>query len=123
MRSLNILVADDNDDGKIILERFLTRAGHAPTFVSDGKTCVEKALAGDFDVLLLDMNMPVLTGWDAAQQIRVRKTYNELPIIAFTAYAMQGDREKCLDAGCSDYLSKPINFAELTTLLAKYRDK
>lgn len=123
MRSLNILVADDNDDGKIILERFLTRAGHAPTFVSDGKACVEKALAGDFDVLLLDMNMPVLTGWDAAQQIRVRKTYNELPIIAFTAYAMQGDREKCLDAGCSDYLSKPINFAELSALLAKYGDR
>ncbi|MGE0408237.1 MAG: response regulator [Amphiplicatus sp.] len=120
MRRLKILIADDNADGRAILERYLRRAGHEAVFVSDGKVCVDKAISEDFDLVLLDMNMPVLDGWQAAEQIRVRKTYAELPIIAFTAYAMQGDREKCLDAGCTDYLAKPIDFAKLASFLEKY---
>lgn len=120
MRTLKILIADDNPDGQAILKRFLTRQGHEATFVEDGRACVERALAQDFDVVLLDMNMPVMDGWRAAEQIRAKKTYVELPIIAFTAYAMQGDREKCLDAGCTDYLSKPIDFAQLAAMLDKH---
>ncbi|MCK5746194.1 MAG: response regulator [Oricola sp.] len=120
MQPLKVLVADDNPDGRAILERFLARKNHQAVFVADGAACVERALSEDFDLVLLDMNMPVLDGWRAAERIRAAKTYAELPIIAFTAYAMQGDREKCLDAGCSDYLAKPIDFAELDALLRKH---
>ena len=117
MRPLKILIADDNEDNKAILERYLRRAGHAITAVSDGKQCVERSLEEAFDILLLDMNMPVLDGWKAAEQIRARKSYKELPIIALTAFAMEGDREKCCDAGCSDYLAKPVDFNSLTEML------
>ena len=120
MRPLKILIADDNPDGRAILERFLTRKGHEAVFVADGKACLDRVLGEDFDIVLLDMNMPVMDGWRAAELIRAQKTYQELPIIAFTAYAMQGDREKCLDAGCSDYLSKPIDFALLAAMLEKH---
>lgn len=117
MKTLSILVADDNVDGQAILGRFLRRGGHQPVFVSNGRDCVDKALSEEFDLLLLDMNMPILNGWEAAEKIRVRKSYAELPIIAFTAHAMQGDREKCLDAGCTDYLTKPIDFGALSAIL------
>ncbi len=120
MKPLRILVAEDNPDGKIILDRFLKRNGHHGTYVEDGKTCVDKALSEEFDVVLLDMNLPVLNGWQAAERIRAQKTYADLPIIAFTAFAMQGDKERCLDAGCTDYLAKPIDFSELKSLLEKY---
>ncbi|PQA89381.1 response regulator [Hyphococcus luteus] len=120
MRALKILIADDNADGRAILERYLKRKGCEAVFVADGKACLERALSEDFDVVLLDMNMPVMDGWRAAEQIRAQKTYEELPIIAFTAYAMRGDREKCLDAGCTDYLSKPIDFAQLSQMLEKH---
>ncbi len=120
MRSLKILIADDNPDGRAILERYLTRKGHDVASASDGKACLDRALSEDFDIVLLDMNMPVMDGWRAAEQIRAQKTYDELPIIAFTAYAMRGDREKCLDAGCSDYLPKPIDFTALAAMLEKH---
>lgn len=120
MKPLKILIADDNPDVKIILNRYLARAGHDVEMVSDGKACLDKALASAFDVVLLDMNMPVMNGWQTAEQLRARKAYDALPIIAFTAYAMEGDREKCLDAGCTDYLSKPIDFAKLKAMLNKY---
>ena len=120
MQPLKILIADDNPDGRAILERFLARNGHETVFVADGGACIEQALSQDFDILLLDMNMPVVDGWRAAEQIRAQKAYEELPIIAFTAYAMQGDREKCLDAGCTDYLPKPVDFPQLAAMLEKY---
>lgn len=123
MTALKILIADDNPDGRSILQRFLSRKGCEAVFVGDGKACVARALAENFDMVLLDMNMPVMDGWSAAEQIRAKKTYAELPIIAFTAYAMHGDREKCLDAGCTDYLSKPIDFAELSAMLEKHARK
>lgn len=117
---LKILVAEDNPDGRAILDRFFKRKGYSVTFVTDGKACVAEALSQDFDIVLLDMNMPILNGWQAAEQIRAQRSYEDLPIIAFTAFAMQGDREKCLDAGCTDYLTKPIDFAQLTSMLEKH---
>lgn len=117
---MKLLVAEDNPDGQVIMGRYLERRGHQVRFVSDGKACVSEALSGGYDIVFLDMNLPVLDGWRAAEKIRVQKTYEALPIIAITAHAMASDRAKCLAAGCSDYLSKPIDFTALSALLERY---
>jgi CheY-like chemotaxis protein len=87
--------------------------------VTNGADAVEFITQGDkFDILLLDLKMPVMDGFEAAKKIR--ETNSKIPIIAQTAYAFSSDREKALEAGCNDYISKPIDKNELIKLLAKY---
>jgi CheY-like chemotaxis protein len=82
----------------------------------DGKAGVEKARAGAYDLILMDMSLPEIDGWEATRQLRAAPETKTVPIIALTAHAMAGDREKALDAGCNDYDTKPI---ELDRLLGK----
>ncbi|MBN2581222.1 MAG: response regulator [Pirellulales bacterium] len=118
-----ILLMEDGDTNRKMLTRVLERAGAKVTTAEDGHTGVELALRKPFDVILMDMQMPLMDGYTAAALLRAQGA--TLPIVALTAHALKGDKEKCLQAGCSDYLSKPVNVEKLlhAVVEALNRDK
>ena len=120
VRCLNVLLAEDNNFNQQVAEVMITRMGHAVTIASDGREAVDIYQRAQFDVVLMDIQMPEMDGYQAAALMRAhqKKTGVRVPIIAVTAHAMSGDREKCLAAGMDDYLSKPIRRNELMRILA-----
>src|SRR5207302_4086790 len=113
--SLSILVAEDNDFNARLLEQLLLRRGHRVQLASDGRKALSLAKAGGFDLLLLDVHMPELDGFQVIQAIRERERSagGHLPVIALTARSQQEDRARCLAAGMDDFLAKPIQAADL----------
>jgi CheY-like chemotaxis protein len=111
-----ILLVEDNEMNRDMLSRRLERKGYEVAIAVDGLQGVEMAGAGDYDLILMDMSLPELDGWEATRQLRVKEATEKTPIIALTAHAMAGDRERAIDAGCDDYDTKPI---ELQRLLSK----
>lgn len=116
LEGLRVLVADDGSTNRKLLRLLLTRAHALVETVENGQKAIEKASETEFDVVLMDMQMPVLDGYEATRQLRAGGY--DRPIIAVTANAMKGDQTKCLRAGCSGYLSKPIDLGTLTRTLA-----
>ena len=108
-----ILLVEDNEMNRDMLSRRLQRKGHQVLIAIDGAQGVELAGSYEPDIILMDMSLPVLDGWEATQQLKAAPETNEIPIIALTAHAMAGDREKCLEVGCDDYDTKPIEFSRL----------
>jgi signal transduction histidine kinase/CheY-like chemotaxis protein len=117
---LRVLVAEDGPDNQRLIRTFLERLGCRVEIAGDGEAALARLLAGDkaFDAVLLDMQMPVMDGYATARELRRRGI--ELPIIALTANALAEERVRCLAAGCSDYLSKPIDRAALAACLARH---
>ena len=113
--SLRILVAEDNLINQKLAKYMLSNLGHEVTLAANGKEAVESSQNNQFDFILMDVQMPVMDGLEATRAIREREkqSYLHIPIIALTAHAMKGDRERCLEAGMDDYISKPINYSEL----------
>jgi len=111
-----ILLVEDNEMNRDMLSRRLARKGYEVAIAIDGREGVEKARDGAYDLVLMDMSLPEIDGWEATRQLRAAPETSALPIIALTAHAMSGDRERALEAGCNDYDTKPI---ELDRLLAK----
>jgi CheY-like chemotaxis protein len=111
-----ILLVEDNEMNQDMLTRRLQRRGHEVVVAADGAAGVEMARSEHPDLVLMDMSLPVLDGWEASRQIKSSSDTSGIPIIALTAHAMAGDREKALEAGCDDYDTKPI---ELPRLLEK----
>jgi CheY-like chemotaxis protein len=101
-----VLVIDDSEDNRFLIERVLSKQGMTVSLANNGVEGTEKALQSDFDIIVMDIQMPVMDGYTATQKIRANGFRN--PIIALTAHAMKGDRMKCLEAGCDSYLTKPI---------------
>lgn len=118
-KDARILVAEDNLSNQKLIELLLKKIGYRCDIVSDGQMALE-AVEGDgsYSLILMDMQMPNVTGYEATERMRAKGL--DIPIIALTANAMKGDRQKCLEAGCDDYLSKPINRQQLESLLNKY---
>jgi CheY-like chemotaxis protein/HPt (histidine-containing phosphotransfer) domain-containing protein len=112
-------VAEDNPVNQRLAESLLTRRGHRVVIVGNGRLAVDAVAASRFDVVLMDAQMPVLGGLEATKLIRdeERRTGRHLPIVAMTARAMAGDRERCLAAGMDDYIAKPIRVDELARVL------
>ena len=108
-----ILVVEDNEENRDALVRRLQRRGFDVLTAADGKAGVEKTKSEKPDLVLMDMNMPELDGWEATRQIKADAATQAVPVIAITAHAMQGDRERALAAGCSDYHTKPVEFPKL----------
>jgi two-component system, sensor histidine kinase and response regulator len=117
-----VLVAEDTPTIQTVLRYYLERAGLTVEVAENGRAAVERALASEFDVILMDMQMPEMDGFEATGEIRKRevRTGLHVPIVALTAHAMKGDRERCLEAGMDGYLSKPIRAQELYELLENY---
>ena len=105
-----ILLVEDNELNHDMLSRRLTRRGFEVVIAVDGAQGVALALAESPDLILMDMSLPVMDGWEAAQRLKAAPETQVIPIIALTAHAMAGDREKALAAGCDDYDTKPIEF-------------
>ncbi len=108
-----ILLVEDNDDNWDMLSRRLERRGYEVVRASDGREAVEMAATVAPDLILMDVNLPVMDGLEATRQIRATAAGEKVPIIALTAHAMAGDRDKAIAAGCDDYDTKPVEIARL----------
>jgi two-component system, cell cycle response regulator DivK len=108
-----ILVVEDNEENRDSLSRRLERRGYTVLTAADGRVGVEVAKVEAPDLILMDMNMPEVDGWEATRQIKATPDIASIPVIALTAHAMSGDRERAIGAGCTDYHTKPIEFAKL----------
>ena len=113
---MKILYVEDNEDNIFMLKNRLTRAGHTVVVATDGAQGIAMASSERPDVILMDLSLPVLDGWQATREIKAAADTKHIPVIALTANAMAGDREKALAAGCDDYDTKPV---ELPRLLGK----
>ena len=110
-----VLLVEDHEEIWDFLSRRLKRRGFDVVLAFDGQDGVNKARAENPDIVLLDMNLPVMDGWTAAREIKSDPGTAGLPVIALTAHAMSGDRDKAIAAGCDDYHAKPIDFSRLLT--------
>lgn len=118
--SLKILVAEDNVVNQKIVERLLKKNGHEVTFAKDGVQAVDRFLGGTFDIILMDCSMPNMDGYEATKRIRQSAEGNSIPIIALTANVLDGDKERCIAAGMSDYLTKPLDKKALHLALHRH---
>ena len=120
-----ILLIEDNEMNRDMLSRRLARKGFEPLLAMDGQEGVEVALREHPDLILMDMSLPKVDGWEATRRIKNDEHTSGIPVIALTAHAMAGDRERALAAGCDDYDTKPVEFAgllqKIEALLAKGR--
>ena len=111
-----ILLVEDNEMNRDMLSRRLARKGYEVAIAIDGQQGIEMARSETPDLILMDMSLPVIDGWEATRQLKSAPETQSIPVIALTAHAMAGDREKAVEAGCNDYDIKPI---ELPRLLEK----
>lgn len=111
-----VLIVEDNEMNRDMLSRRLTRKGYEVVMAFDGEAGVQMAQSEKPDIILMDMSLPVIDGWEATRRVKADPALQNIPVIALTAHAMSGDREKALEAGCDDYDTKPI---ELPRLLDK----
>jgi two-component system cell cycle response regulator DivK len=115
---MKILYVEDNDDNVFVLKSRLSRAGFSVVIAVDGAQGVAMAASEQPDLILMDLSLPVIDGWEATRRIKAAPETRHIPVIAVTAHAMTGDREKALAAGCDDFDTKPV---ELARLLEKIR--
>ena len=108
-----ILLVEDNELNRDMLSRRLIRRDYEVVMAVDGQQGVEMAIEQKPDLILMDMSLPVLDGWAATRQLKANAATAGIPVIALTAHAMDGEREKCLEAGCDDFDTKPVEFKRL----------
>lgn len=115
-----ILLVEDNEMNRDMLSRRLVRRGYEVVIATDGQQGVDLAGTVAPNVILMDMSLPVIDGWEATRRIKANDATKQIPVIALTAHAMAGDREQALAAGCDDYDTKPIDLARLLPKIEKY---
>lgn len=108
-----ILLVEDNEMNRDMLSRRLERKGYEVLIAVDGQAGVEKTSSETPDLILMDLSLPVMDGWEATRRIKADPATQGIPVIALTAHAMKEDEQKALDAGCDDYDTKPVNFQRL----------
>jgi CheY-like chemotaxis protein len=108
-----ILLVEDNEMSRDMLSRRLARRGYEVVLAADGEEGITVARSERPDLILMDMNLPVLDGWEATRRIKAMPETAYVPVIALTSHAMMGDREKSLEAGCDEYETKPVDFERL----------
>lgn len=113
MGMTKILLVEDNADNRDMLLRRLERKGFSVVLAVDGQDGINKTREEKPDLILMDMSLPIIDGWEATRQIKSEPDIANIPVIALTAHAMSGDREKALEAGCNEYDTKPIDLERL----------
>ena len=108
-----ILLVEDNEMNRDMLSRRLKRKGFEVVLAEDGQQGVDQATADPPDLILMDLSLPVMDGWEATRVLKGGDGTRNIPVIALTAHAMEGDKDKAMEAGCDDYDTKPVNFARL----------
>ena len=116
----HILLVEDNPINQMVARKMLEKIGLESSLAGDGQQALDMLAENTFDAVLMDCQMPVMDGFQAAQRIREEEALNDLPVIAMTANVMEGDREKCLAAGMNDYIGKPVVEADLKKTLARW---
>jgi len=109
-----ILIVEDNPMNRDMLSRRLIRSGHSVLMAEDGRQGIETAMSEIPDLILMDMSLPEIDGWEATRRLKSDKQTRRIPVIALTAHAMSSDRQRCMEAGCDDYDTKPVDFQRLT---------
>ena len=117
-----ILLVEDNEVNRDMLVRRLQRAGHQVTTAGDGEAALEAMRQQQPAVVLMDMNLPIKDGWTACREAQQDTSIAGIPIIALTAHAMEEDKHRALEAGCSDYATKPVDFPDLLAKIAAQLD-
>ena len=118
----SILLVEDNEVNRDMLVRRLQRAGHQVTTAGDGEAALEAMRQQQPAVVLMDMNLPIKDGWTACREAQQDTSIAGIPIIALTAHAMEEDKHRALEAGCSDYATKPVDFPDLLAKIAAQID-
>ena len=118
--SKKILVVDDNEDSRDLVVKVLKNRGYQMVEAVDGEDALEKAESENPDIILLDISIPKLDGYEVTRRLKSREKFRNIPIIALTAHAMKGDKEKALQAGYDGYISKPISIHELPEQIKSY---
>ena len=116
---MKILLVEDNELNRDMLSRRLKRKGFTVICAEDGQEGIDVALSESPDIVLMDLSLPIVDGWAASKKLKSKAITKSIPIIALTAHAMKGDREKALKAGCDDYDTKPIDFERLLDKINK----
>ena len=116
---MNVLLIEDNELNRDMLTRRLEHREFIVSCAEDGQSGIDMAKNEMPDIILLDLSLPVIDGWNVARQLKADANTKDIPIIALTAHAMKGDREKALDAGCDDYDTKPVNLEGLLDKMHK----
>ncbi|MDI6890978.1 MAG: response regulator [Thermodesulfovibrionales bacterium] len=115
-----ILIVDDNQDSRELVVKILKSKGYQMIEATDGEEALEKAVSERPDLILMDISIPKIDGFEVTRRLKSQEEFKDLPIVALTAHAMRGDREKALEAGCEGYISKPINVRELPERIRSY---
>ena len=110
---MKILYVEDNEDNVYVLKNRLSRLGHDVLIAPDGAKGIEMAVSEKPDLIIMDLSLPVLDGWEATRRLKASDETRAIPVIALSAHAMSGDREKALESGCDDFDTKPVEFARL----------
>ena len=118
-----ILLVEDNELNRDMLSRRLTRAGHAVILALEAREGIATAREKRPDVILMDLRLPDLSGWDAARALKSDEATKSIPVIALTAHAMEGDRERAIASGCDEYDTKPVDMPRLLEKIAKLLEK
>jgi CheY-like chemotaxis protein len=122
LKPMRILVAEDNPSNQRVLVEMLKRLGYRADAVADGREVIQALKRQPYDLVLMDIKMPEMDGITAAKVIRELQPEKGPRIVAITAFAMEGDREKCLEAGMDDYIAKPVQINQLAEMLGKYQN-
>ncbi|HVY83958.1 MAG TPA: response regulator [Caulobacterales bacterium] len=117
---MRILIAEDHPDNREMLTRRLERRGYEVHVAENGAEAVEKARTCSPDLILMDISMPVMSGIEATRALRQSPDVSSVKIVALTAHAMDSARQECMDAGCDDFATKPVDFTGLVALIEKY---
>ena len=123
MSDANILVVEDNQDNMTLIVDLLSSMDYNVIQARDGQEGLDKIQSEKPDLILMDLSLPVMDGWTATRRIKADPELQSIPIIALTAHALVGDRERALEAGCDDYLTKPISFPELVQKVGQYLEQ
>ena len=122
-RVSTILLVEDNEMNRDMLSRRLARRGFTVELAMDGAEGVRMVRERKPDLVLMDMSLPVMDGWEATRQLKLDEATRGIPVIGLTAHAMAGDREKCIEAGCNDYDTKPVDFERLLSKITPLLEK